>query len=152
MQILKGYDSMENSYLVNDYPYGFRLRCKIRYWLEFDKKRGYRFCSQTSNPKKNDAWNKPKKSTYTKIEACMYINDEGRVDWAGLSEYSDYKESVDWKEKYYEGLSEEGKKRLDCWIEAKRIYEEKIASGKNWAVAGMETAKEMAEKGMSLFC
>jgi len=38
--------------LVEDYPYGFRLRCKIRFWLEYAPKRGFRFVSQTTNPKR----------------------------------------------------------------------------------------------------
>jgi hypothetical protein len=38
MQILKGHISQETAYLVDDYPYGFRLRCKIRYWLEYQPK------------------------------------------------------------------------------------------------------------------
>ena len=36
MQILPGiHISPETAYVIDDYPYGFRLRCRIRYWLEF---------------------------------------------------------------------------------------------------------------------
>ncbi len=67
---LLGHTSEETAYLVNDYPYGFRLRCQIRYWMEYDKKRGFRFCSQTTNPKREGThWNKPKKSTYYYVAA-----------------------------------------------------------------------------------
>jgi hypothetical protein len=34
-QILTDHTSPETAYLVEDYPYGFRLRCQIRYWLEY---------------------------------------------------------------------------------------------------------------------
>jgi len=52
MQILKGHISPETAFIVDDYPYGFRLRCKIRYWLEYNPKHGFRFVSQTTNPKR----------------------------------------------------------------------------------------------------
>jgi hypothetical protein len=51
--------SPETAYLVSDYPYGFRLRCKIRYWLEHHPKRGTRFVSQTTNPNAaGEVWNR----------------------------------------------------------------------------------------------
>jgi hypothetical protein len=43
------------------------LRCKIRYWLEFHPKRGFRFVSQTTNPKRGNVWNKPKASTFMRF-------------------------------------------------------------------------------------
>ena len=145
MLLLKGYDSENNSYLVNDYPYGFRLRCKIRYWLEYSEKLGYRFCSQTSNPKKNDIWNKPKKSTYIDISACMYLDENNHVTWGGISSYSNLIEAEEFKRVYYEGLSDIGKQRLDRWIKAKTVYEQKIADGIPWQIAGKETIIEMAK-------
>ena len=145
MLLLKDYDSEVNSYLVNDYPYGFSLRCKIRYWLEYSEKLGYRFCSQTSNPKKNDIWNKPKKSTYSNISACMFLDGDNYVTYTGLTNYSNLKECLLWKELYYEGLSDVGKQRLDEWIKTKTIYEEKIANGIPWQIAGKETIIEMAK-------
>lgn len=83
---LRGHTSEETAYLVNDYPYGFRLRTEIRYWLETTK-HGDRFVSQTLNPK-TGRWNKPKKSTYSLIGA-MYLDDESHVTWTGVSHYTD---------------------------------------------------------------
>jgi hypothetical protein len=80
--------SPETAYLVNDYPYGFRLRCSIRYWLEFKPGFGFRFVSQTTNPKRPGApWNKPHAGTYS-LAAALYLDGEGHVHCAGLSEYS----------------------------------------------------------------
>ena len=80
--------SPETAFLVNDYPYGFRLRCKIRYWLEFKPGFGFRFVSQTTNPKRPGApWNKPHAGTYSRA-AALYLDGEGHVHCAGLSEYS----------------------------------------------------------------
>lgn len=84
---LHGHTDEDTAYLVDDYPYGFKLRTQIRYWIETTK-HGDRFCSQTLNPK-TGRWNKPKKSTYSLI-ACMYIDDEtGHVEWTGVGHYTD---------------------------------------------------------------
>ena len=91
---LYGYDSMENSYLVGDYPYGARLRCKIRYWLEVSGSKGFRFCSQTEDPR-NGRWNNPKKSTYATLAGCLYLDEKDHVQWDGLTEYSDGAKALD---------------------------------------------------------
>lgn len=90
---LVGHTSQETAYLVLDYPYG-RLRCKIKYWLESDPKKGFRFVSQTENPK-NGRWNAPKKSTYAPIAGAMYLNEKNHCTWTSLSEYSNAQQSLD---------------------------------------------------------
>lgn len=80
---LYGYTSEEKSYLVPDYPYGFRKRTQIRYWLEQSKK-GQRFVSQTLDPDRQ-RWNKPKASTYTESPAVMYLDEKGHVAWDQFS-------------------------------------------------------------------
>jgi hypothetical protein len=123
MQILSGHVSPETAYVVDDYPYGFRLRCKIRYWLEFHPKRGFRFLSQTTNPKRGDVWNKPKASTYARFGAAMYLDDQEHVTWAGLSEYSDGAEAQAFKDKYLEGVPEAGQPTLNQWVAMKLAYD-----------------------------
>jgi len=88
LQVLGGHTSPETAYLVADYPYGFRLRCKIRYWLEYKPKLGFRLVSQTTNPKiaGREVWNKPKASTYCML-AVMGLNAEGHVTWTGCNVY-----------------------------------------------------------------
>jgi hypothetical protein len=84
---LANHTTPETAYVVNDYPYGFRLRCKIRYWLEYTKGHGFRLCSQTTNPKvSGEVWNKPKKSVYCML-GVMGLNDEGHVTWTGCNIY-----------------------------------------------------------------
>lgn len=143
MQILKGY-TKENPYVVDDYPYGFKLRCKIKYWLEYSPNKGVRFVFQTSNPKRDNlVWNKPKASTYSRFGAAMYLDHNGHVAFAGLGEYSDLKEALAFKENFGEGVPEEAKKTLDDWIKAKTIYEEKLSKGIDYRIAGHETVMEM---------
>jgi hypothetical protein len=93
---LYGYDSKEKSYLVEDYPYGFKLRTSIRYWLEYTPRKGWRFCSQTMNPKASPGtWNKPKASTYAMMAACMYLDNQEHVTWAAITEYTDETDVLD---------------------------------------------------------
>jgi hypothetical protein len=107
MQILTGHNSPETAYVVADYPYGFRLRCQIRYWIE-TKKHGQRFMSQTTNPKRDGiVWNKPKASTYDDVQV-MYLDDNGHVQCAGFPlAYRDEAELDAFLETYGAGLQDE---------------------------------------------
>lgn len=121
--------SPETAYVVEDYPYGFRLRCTIRYWIEYKPKMGFRFMSQTTNPKvigRNGltiCWNKPKASTYCRFGGAMYLDENNHVQFAGLTEYSEAKDAVDFKNTYGAAVPEAGKAILDYWIKAKLTYE-----------------------------
>lgn len=87
MKILTGHTSPETAYTVADYPYGFRLRCKIRYWLEHKKSQGFRLVSQTTNPKREgEVWNKPKRSTYAPL-GVMFLDEQDHVQWTSPSIY-----------------------------------------------------------------
>lgn len=80
IEILRGHSSPETAYEVEDYPYGFRLRCKIRYWLEHKRAHGHRLVSQTTNPKKPGVvWNKPKAGVYSPGLVVMYKAQNGHV-------------------------------------------------------------------------
>jgi hypothetical protein len=132
--IITGHISPDTAYVVDDYPYGFRLRCKIRYWLEYTPKRGFRFCSQTTNPKRGDVWNKPKASTYCKFGGCMYLDENEHVHWAGLTEYCDGAEAAAWSAKYRAGVPVAGLKDLDSWVAAKVAYDAARQPGDHLAV------------------
>lgn len=124
VKLLAGHTSPETAYVVDDYPYGFRLRCKIRYWIEYNKKHGFRFCSQTTNPKRAGThWNTPKKSTYAKFGACMFLDENEHVQWAALSEYSDAEKARKFFDKYKEGMSAEAIEACSEWIRLKTMYE-----------------------------
>ncbi len=91
---LYGHTSEATAYEVADYPYGFRERTKIRYWLEKKAKQGWRFVSQTLNPK-TQRWNKPKASTYVDWGAAMFLDDKGHVKWEGVGQYSNDEKIAD---------------------------------------------------------
>ena len=89
-QQLVGHVSPETAYVVDDYPYGFRLRCKIRYWVETKLGFGQRFVSQTTNPKKpGEVWNKPKAGTYSPLVVMYQAVDSGHVKHVAMSWYDD---------------------------------------------------------------
>lgn len=91
---LYGYKDESSAYLVEDYPYGFRARTRIRYWLESSPSKGFRFVSQTEDPKKL-RWNKPKKSTYTEWGGAMYLDPQGHVQWVGVGQYTNDEEILE---------------------------------------------------------
>lgn len=132
--IISGHISPDTAYTVDDYPYGFRLRCKIRYWLEYAPKHGFRFVSQTTNPKRGDGWNKPKASTYSKFGGCMVLDDNGHVKWTALNEYSTGAEAAAWSAQYRAGVPAAGLKTLDSWVAAKVAYDAARQPGDHLAV------------------
>ena len=84
--ILRGYISQEKAYDVQDYPYSFKLRTKIYYWIESKKGKGDRFCYYTINPKNGKA-NKPNRSTYNTF-MYMYLNEQGHVTTGVITPYN----------------------------------------------------------------
>jgi hypothetical protein len=124
VKLLSGHLSAESAYVVEDYPYGFRLRCQMRYWIEFKPKKGFRMFSQTSNPKRPGlVWNKPKATTYSMFGGAMYLDDNGHVQFAGLNEYSDGAEAKAFQEVYGEAVPEAGRVLLNKWVAAKVAYD-----------------------------
>ncbi|HVG51650.1 MAG TPA: hypothetical protein VM867_08460 [Xanthobacteraceae bacterium] len=129
MQLLFNHVSPETAYVVADYPYGFRLRCSIRYWLEFKAKKGFRLMSQTTNPKAGNVWNKPKATTYSEFGGAMYLDAQGHVQFSGLSQYCSGAEAAAWREKYGAAVPEIGQLLLNKWVNAKLAYDANRKSG-----------------------
>lgn len=126
---LYGHTSEETAYLVEDYPYGVRLRCQIRYWLEHSPTHGWRFVSQTTNPKKAGVvWNKPKKSPYLDLAAVMYRDVQGHVTWEGLSQY----DSIDRVRAFVEHYPKVDLKKLFHFALAKTIHLRELCEGQRY--------------------
>ena len=109
-QYIYGHNSQETAYMVEDYPWGFRLRTQIRYWVESKKGHGQRFVSQTQNPK-TGAWCAPKPSTYCAI-AIMYLDEKGHVQWENVHRYAQEEEINKFKETHLAHLDEFQKQSL----------------------------------------
>jgi hypothetical protein len=132
---------------VDDYPYGFRLRCSVRYWIEYHKTHGCRMMSQTTNPKRpGTVWNKPKASTYSRFGAALYLNDEGHVHHNGLTEYSDAAEAIRFRDTFGEGVPAEAQQTLNDWVEAKIAYESASARGLSMRDSALVSKLEMVNR------
>lgn len=119
--------SPETAYLIDDYPYGFRLRCKIRYWLDCNPKHGVRLVSQTTNPKRGDVWNKPKASTYSLFAGAMFLDQDGHVQWTGIGAYRDTAGCIEWRDVFGQGVPECCRKILNAFINARISNDENRA-------------------------
>lgn len=129
MKVLQGHRSADTAFVVDDYPYSFRLRCKIRYWLEVNQK-GTRFWSQTTNPKKGgEVWNKPKASIYSVVGVICQVDETdgkpdevGHIYWTGLSVY-DLSKAEDFLTKYRSGLTSEQVSEMERVIRVRKPLE-----------------------------
>jgi hypothetical protein len=85
--VLQGHVSPETAYVVRDYPYGYRLRCSIRYWIHTATKGSHvgrqRLITQTSDPSRpGGQWNRPSRRPYHMME-ILYLDPEQHVrSWA----------------------------------------------------------------------
>jgi hypothetical protein len=123
---LYGHTSEETAYLVADYPYGRTVRCRIRYWLDYSAKRGFRLCSQTEHPDTLQ-WNKPKKGTYHLIAACLYLDENQHVQCATVNEYTKPEGALSYANTF-PGADHMG--RLAMWAAKKVSYLEGCLSGR----------------------
>lgn len=123
IKVLSGHISPETAFVVDDYPYGFRLRCHIRYWLDYKPGKGVRLWSQTTNPKRGDVWNKPKASTYQRLGGALYLDVQGHVTWGGVTEYDDAAKMQDFNDTLGAGLPVAARKEFDTILELKKSYD-----------------------------
>ncbi|HLJ96274.1 MAG TPA: hypothetical protein VKU02_24080 [Gemmataceae bacterium] len=115
--LLHGHVSPETAYVVQDYPFGFRLRCKIRYWIETAdkgaKKGAMRFVSQTTDPRKSgEFWNKPKAGTYHDL-VVMFVDEVGHVHCDVIGLWAMVECFAQFRQNYGCQLSEAQAKRLE---------------------------------------
>jgi len=87
MKIIYGHTSEETAKVIDNYPWGFKLKTQRRYWIETVAKKGDRFVFQTLDPRTNK-WCKPKKSTYSDV-MYMVEKDNGHISRGEISQYSD---------------------------------------------------------------
>lgn len=145
MEFISGHTSPETAFVVSDYPYGFRLRCKIRYWLEYKSGKGSRLVSQTTNPKRaGEFWNKPKASTYCHGIAVMTRDPaNGYINWQEYTfSYTDVTGLTRALEAMRGHLSPEVIEETERFIRVKTSYESKVAGGLDYRQASAEAVIE----------
>jgi hypothetical protein len=94
-----------------------------------DPKHGYRFAAQTENPK-NGRWNAPKKSTYTEIAACLYLDDVGHVQWTGITPYTEAKDALAFVQDF--GKNCAGAETLRVYAQGKATLAGQFATGERY--------------------
>ena len=118
LEVLVGHISPETAHITHDYPYGFRLRCQRREWLEYKPKKGYRFVTQTSNPKRAGlVWNTPKASVYVTL-AVLYLDEADHVQWDTLHIYATEADIDAFAAQYGPGLEEECERTILAFLRA----------------------------------
>ena len=133
-QPLYGHTSEATAYVVDDYPYGFQLRTQIKYWLEYKAGKGWRFVSQTVNPKTGRP-NKPKASTFTDWGAAMFLDEKGHVHWDGVGAYSDGEKILAFVETFPGADMRELKKVVPA---KKRLLEDLISGKRFFTINGVK--------------
>lgn len=115
--------SQENAFMVNDYPWGFRLRTTIRYWIETSKAKngGQRFGSQTINPK-TGKWCAPKYSTYSPI-MVMFLDENEHVKYCVCRHHDGLEYINKFKETHLSHLTDFQKERLKEMIAFENVMQ-----------------------------
>lgn len=143
-QILTGHTNETNAYLVSDYPYGRQVRCRIRYWVEYHPKKGFRFCSQTENPRTLQ-WNNPKRSTYSRVAGMMFLDGRGYVSHGCISEYDGEERCLQFI-KNFPTMDENNRLSLSLWCKMKtKLYEEMIAGRAYFTINDQKQEADPAE-------
>lgn len=115
------HNSPETALEVTGYPWGFRLKTSIFYWIETVAKKGDRFCHYTIDPR-NGRKCTPKKSTFINI-AAMFRDEKGHIHWEGVSLYTKPEVLAAW----IESIGGEGKLNPEQCKQLRQLRGEKIA-------------------------
>lgn len=123
---LAGHTSPETAFVVPDYPYGWKLRTSIRYWIETKKGHGQRFVSQTLNPKTGE-WNKPKAGTYNVLAIMVQDLDNGHIEYVTLSSggWSKEPEIVEFETKHASAIGDYERAAIK-YIRATNLVNERL--------------------------
>jgi len=102
-EYLYGLTDKESSYVVQDYPWGFKLRTQVRYWVESKPKFGQRHAKQTMNPK-NGLWCAPKYGIYYTV-IVMYLDENNHVQYDAVRPYMDLSEINEFRDTHRDYLN-----------------------------------------------
>ncbi|MCX4097723.1 hypothetical protein [Nocardia sp. alder85J] len=91
VKVLYGHTDAETAHIDTDYPWGYRLRCTRRSWVETavrGVKRGQsRLVTQTTDPRRSEEfWNAPKPGRYAR-KVFLTAFENGQVDGWSISDY-----------------------------------------------------------------
>lgn len=115
-----GHTSPETAKVVQNYPWGFRLKTSKRYWIETSHRSdgGQRFCSQTVDPRTGN-WCAPKKSTYCAI-AVMFLDENDHVRYTILDQRNE-QDILKFKDIHLENLDEFQKEQVKKLLATEKV-------------------------------
>lgn len=102
--VLKNHTTFDNGAEVDNYPWGFSLKTKRRYWIETSKTHGQRLAYATMSPKTGQ-WCKPKRGTYSYIKLLLKQDDNGYIVTDSVSKYASSETMSNFLTKYENDLS-----------------------------------------------
>ena len=141
--ITDAHTSPETALLIEDYPYGFRERTQIRYWLEYKSGHGFRQMAQTLNPK-TGRWNKPKASTYVPVMVLARQESTGHVVTHSIGNY-DEPTAIDAYETFYAGALTDNHRKEIRLLRALNAAQKYITVTVRQAEPGEDYAATQAE-------
>lgn len=148
VKVLHGHVDQDSAYLVDDYPYGRKLRCEIRYWVDTSlsgaKTGQQRFASQTTNPKRAGlSWNNPHYSTYSSMVVLFLNEDEHvkhwHVDNTHVTPEGDARLRLFG---VYDQLTEVQREQYEKWLQRSKRYAE---PWRKWAETLFELAMHLED-------
>lgn len=141
---ITGHTSEATAFMIEDYPYGRKVRCRRRVWIESDPKKGHRFVAQTEHPTRK-VWNKPAKSTYRDVAACLYLDEQGHVEWSTVHVYTSAAEALAFVKEFASHCV--GLEDLRVWAKQKAVFSNAFATGKaTFTINGVAQERTEAEK------
>lgn len=87
LTLLRNRVSPETAFIIQDYPYGRRLRCRKRVWLHHARGRT-RLMEQTENPITRQ-WNKPHAGAYYDFMVLCLDNSTGYITIVATGPFTD---------------------------------------------------------------
>lgn len=134
-----------NPLVAEDYPWGFKLRTKQRYWVETKATHGQRFVYQTLNPRTNH-WCKPKKGTYSAIVIPYVRKEDGHIKYTGISRYAEVDTMEAFLANHKDYLDTYQLSALNGMIGGSKAYSAAFKAAKDEAINEVKTEIDLNEK------
>lgn len=142
---LYNHTSFETAYIVQDWPWGYKLRTEKRFWIESNKN-GDREISQTLDPR-TGKWCAPKKSTYRPV-LILFTHGQGNyLGSEGIYQY-DNEKIKSFYELHKENLNDFQKAQIKKWIGFNEAMKNVTFSCK--PVSSLDEEKEIKENNQQI--
>ena len=124
----------ESAHVVEGWPWGRRMRCTKRFWIETTK-HGDRLCAQCTQPDRvtgtcSGSWCKPKKSTYTDGVIVLAQDVDGTMATETLGAYYHHTPAEIWRfiERHEGRLADVQASRARSCLAIRKKYDELTAA------------------------